>query len=242
MGSVYVAANGDGVLRVIKYTEPGAGGGQPIPRASLHGWGGLVPGSITEGDGFKLLWTVSNTGDEDVLSVTAAVAPVGTTGQIAVLEGPAPASAAAMAPGGLRTFIWSLRALRDGPFVLQVEARGVDAGDGSVVGSRELVAGVFGRRTFAEEIVLYPNPVDGDHANIAVRLNADADRVIVNVYNPAFQRVFSASWRGVSRAEGRVVLTGTGRWAPGVYLVKVRAELVGGGEQVFPIARLVVSR
>lgn len=93
-----------------------------------------------------------------------------------------------------------------------------------------------------EEIVAFPNPVSGDLLNLALRLDEGATEVRVDAYNIAFQRVFHGTSRNVARSDGRIEVNGMLQWAPGVYLVRVKATLVDGREQEFPVIKVVVKR
>lgn len=241
VGSVYVGANGNGVVRLIKYAETGNEGGQPVLRGALEGWLSQAPALLSEGDRFKLALTVSNTGREDVLAVRPTIAAGGGS-PIRLDSGPAPASVARIAPGAAAQFLWSGRAVGAGTLALTALAAGTDAGDGAEVGVQVRLGGEVRRREFTEAVVVYPSPVEGDRLTLAVSLEADAERVTVEAYNAAFQRVFTGSWRGVSRTGERLVVDGVARWAPGVYLVRVSADLAGGGRQVLPVTKVMVRR
>jgi len=66
--------------------------------------------------------------------------------------------------------------------------------------------------------------------------------VAIEVYDLNFRLVYRGDWRGVSKAQDGVTLSGLSRWTPGLYLLKVRATLNDGTKQVFDAARLVVRR
>jgi hypothetical protein len=89
---------------------------------------------------------------------------------------------------------------------------------------------------------VFPNPAGQDTASLALPLDKDADEVTVDAYNTAFQRVYHATWKGVARTEGKVVMSGLAKWAPGAYIVRARAKLAGGGEQKFATVKLVIKR
>jgi len=91
-------------------------------------------------------------------------------------------------------------------------------------------------------VVIYPDPVAGDQCTAAFRLTRDASEVAIEVYDLNFRLVYRGDWRGVSKAQDGVTLSGLSRWTPGLYLLKVRATLNDGTKQVFDAARLVVRR
>jgi len=92
-----------------------------------------------------------------------------------------------------------------------------------------------------EDVLVYPNPVAGDTVRVAVRLPADVDEVMVDVFNVAMRHVFTGTWRNVRQGEGGVRITGLSRWAPGLYYVKARAK-GSRGVQGFSVTRLVIQR
>jgi hypothetical protein len=96
-------------------------------------------------------------------------------------------------------------------------------------------------RRFTDPIVGYPNPVAGNVMNVALNLQADAEVVTVVAYNSAMQLAYEGEWRNVTLADGGVQITGMQAWAPGVYLLRARATLVGGEVQDFPILKVVVK-
>lgn len=94
----------------------------------------------------------------------------------------------------------------------------------------------------AGQVVAFPNPVGGDRVTLALGLGIDADQVEVQVFTIGMHRVFSATFANVRSTPGQVTLTGVSGWAPGVYLVQVRAKVAGGWQQTLPLRKLVVKR
>lgn len=95
---------------------------------------------------------------------------------------------------------------------------------------------------FSKPLVVYPNPVSGDSINVALKLNADATEVEVEVYNMAMQRMYKGVWQGVSKIEGGVKIDGISQWPPGVYFIRSTAELADGSTQNFKVIRVMVKR
>ena len=91
-------------------------------------------------------------------------------------------------------------------------------------------------------MVAYPNPVSGDQVTIGVPLTDDAQTLTVEVFNLALQRVFTGTWENVMMASGTVTVNGLSQWAPGRYLVKATARLLGGETKKFATLKLVVKR
>ena len=103
------------------------------------------------------------------------------------------------------------------------------------------VAPGLGLRRFTDPVVAYPNPVNGSVMNLSLNLKADAEVVTVVVYNAAMQLAYEGEWRNMTLADGGVQIKGMNAWAPGVYLLRARATLVGGAAQVFPVLKVVVK-
>jgi len=93
------------------------------------------------------------------------------------------------------------------------------------------------------DVIVYPNPVKGDQFTVEfVDLGEDIAELDLQLFNVAFDRVYRAAWRDVSRAEPRVKVDGVRNWAPGVYLLRVKGTLAGGGPIRFPTKKVVVKR
>jgi hypothetical protein len=95
---------------------------------------------------------------------------------------------------------------------------------------------------FVGDAMVFPNPVHGDTMHVALKLKGDASEVVVDVYNEAFQRVFTGTWKEVRIQEAVLEISGISAWAPGRYLVKARAKLAAGSAQAFPAVKMVVKR
>lgn len=90
--------------------------------------------------------------------------------------------------------------------------------------------------------VLFPNPVKKDTATLAFLLKKDASEITVEVFNMAFKRIYSSVLRDVPASEKKVTINGIDAWAPGMYLLKMRAKLQDGGTQVFHNVKVKVKR
>jgi len=93
------------------------------------------------------------------------------------------------------------------------------------------------------DVIVYPNPVKGDQFVVEFTdLNEDIAELDLQLFNVAFDRVYRAGWRDVSRVEPSVRVDGALKWAPGVYLLRVKGTLAGGGGIRFPVKKVVVRR
>jgi len=131
--------------------------------------------------------------------------------------------------------------MKIGPLVFTVSASGTDPADGAAVGG--IVAGevrVVSR--FDADLVLYPNPADGDEANLALKLEADASEVRADAYDASMRRVYSGSWLAVPASQPIVTMTGLKKWAPGVYLVRVRSLDAEGRSRKFKVVKMEIRR
>jgi len=99
----------------------------------------------------------------------------------------------------------------------------------------------LGLKKFTEPMVGYPNPVSGNLLNVALNLDADAERITVQAYNSAMQLAYEGEWKDVTLSDGGVKISGLQGWAPGIYLLKARAILVDGKVQDFPVLKVVVK-
>jgi hypothetical protein len=182
-------------------------------------------------------FTVSDTGDLPADNVGPSLV-FGTAGLAVVTSGPVPAVKNPLAPGETVVFTWKLKAVKAGELSLTLSA----TGDDTVykVGTTVAVKVTINPR-FDEDIVVFPNPVKAGTLTVAMKLDGDAERVDVSLYNPAMQRVMSASWKGVKQMPGEVVLDGLEKLAPGVYLLKAVAKTASGTRK-FPVVKVVVKR
>lgn len=92
------------------------------------------------------------------------------------------------------------------------------------------------------EMIAFPNPVPGDAFRVAVALKADAAELEVDVFNAGMRRVYHGLWKSVAVRQSVVTVDGAAAWAPGRYLVRVKARLIDGTDQSFAPVKLVVRR
>jgi hypothetical protein len=213
------------------------------PSAALAARAVTVPATVKQGETFEIRLTVTNTGS---IAATGISLGAGISDPVAATVVGLPVDVGGgftgtLAPGASVTRVWTVRADRSGTLALAPSASGVDAGDGTPVAAQAAAAETVTPR-FEEEIIVYPNPVAGDRLTIAFKLREDADLVAVEAFNLGMQRVFQGSWAAVSVGEGEVTVPGVTGWAPGPYLLRVRATLRSGARQVFPLQKVVVKR
>lgn len=193
--------------------------------------------ALREHDVFTLVLTLSNTGAFPVTNLAAELHG-SVPGGIEVLSAPVIAASQALPPGTAAPFVWSLRANRAGSQVITVQATGFSKG---VALSAEAVQ-VEVIAPKAGKIAAYPNPVTGDTLTLVLNLAADAEAVTAEIYNASFHLVAEEAWRDVPQLDGRVTVHRVGRWAPGVYAIRVRARYPGGDVRAFPLAKVRVER
>ncbi len=95
--------------------------------AVLVGSVAAIPSSVTVGQSFMLVLTVSNTGGNAATGVTALGIDGHGTGGAAYLAGPAPATGQTINPGGLVTFTYTLQGAAAGTVLFSMTAVGTDA-------------------------------------------------------------------------------------------------------------------
>lgn len=195
------------------------------------------PGAILrEHDPFQLIVSLGNSGGLTVSNL-ALTFTSSAPDRIAILASPVPAATQVIDAGIMVRFTWSLRAEQAGPQTFTVVATGYAGG--------AVTATAVRRDAISPKpagVTAYPDPVAGDTLRLALNLTDDADTVTADVFNASFHRIAESSWRDIRRDDGQVVLNRVSAWAPGVYAIRVTARLAGGGEQVFPLAKVQVKR
>jgi hypothetical protein len=236
----------------VSVSGVGAVSGTPVYGTVLYGTGanaeaalrvtGSAPARVTVGDKLTVSFTVSNFGEYKATDIVGRITTAGTASVGIPVAGPKGLSA--LASGKCAAISWDLEATRAGTLSVNitVTAQGNCDRLGEVVGSVGLAIDPLNRPVYDRESLVYPNPVDGDRMRVGVTLANDASELEVEVYNSGFQRVFRGVWRDVGVAEGGVDIDGVLKWAPGVYLVKVRAKYAVGGTQDFKTVKAVVKR
>jgi len=193
-------------------------------------------GSLREHDVFQLVLRLGNSGGLTVSNLALTLTS-SSPERIAILTPPAPAATQVIDAGASVAFTWSLRADVAGAQTFTVVATGYAAGAVTAAAARqELIA------PKPAGVSAYPNPVAGDTLRLALNLTDDADTVTADVFNASFHRIAESSWQDVRREDGQVILNRVAGWAPGVYAIRVTARLAGGGEQIFPLAKVQVKR
>jgi hypothetical protein len=188
--------------------------------------------ALRGGETFEVRFTVSNSGSYTT-TLTRPSLVLSNNALARIDSAPSEAGEIAVTAGSSVTFIWRLTVLsRDSAaLVLTATSQGTSAQVSVTIRSKPGGA-----------IVAYPNPVTKDWMDIYLRLENDASAVSVEAYDSAIHQVFSGKWGTVPLYDGTLKVEGMGNWAPGVYLLRVRATLVDGKEQKFPVIKVVVKR
>jgi hypothetical protein len=198
------------------------------------------PSSVRQGDAISVTVTVSNTGEAAAAGVLPFLSPLPGS-SFTVVGGPVPGTASALGPHESSTWRWTITTLKLGRLAFSASVAGTDPGDGaSITGQTAGEVTITSR--FDSELVLYPNPVGGDEATLALGLTTDAAEVRADAYDASMRRVYSGTWRTVMSAQPIVTITGLAKWAPGVYLIKVAAIDNSGTTRKFKVVKLEVRR
>lgn len=202
----------------------------------LESAGTAQPAVVRKGDAITLRLDVNNTG-----SVTASLgAPVLEVSDPRLVTVTGVTLPAATLPGGGTTAcLWQMRAEGAGRVMFTASIAGSAGGIPLETGS---VVPVVIEIRFQEGIVVFPNPVRGDAFRVALRLEATAAEVTVMVFNMSRDKVYTGTWRNLEQALSDLDISGVSGWAPGLYLVYVRAKLIDGREQRFPVMKVMVRR
>jgi len=227
-----VGAYGSVIILTVSGSGGGGGGGGPSLQAVLQAVAAANPTSVREGGEVEIRLTISNTGTfaatglmPSLLLSDAAIATVASN----------PTPVASLAPAACTALVWRITTHRPGLLTVTAQAVGANA-------SAQAQVVVTVRPGATSKLTIYPNPAGGDALTIVLPLDADADEVVIDVFNSANRRAVNGLWRNVTVAEGSVQVTGVRAWSPGVYFVLARAKYAGGREQSFPVAKIVVKR
>jgi len=238
-GVVFSATAGGVDANSWRYT--GDGGITPAiaiaQAAVLRSSAAASPATVKVGEEIELRFTVSDTGDLQADNVGPSLVP-GTAGIVEVESGPSPAVKDPLASGGTVVFSWKLRAVKAGELSLTLSATGDDGV--YKVGARSTVK-VTVNPKYDEDIVVFPNPLKAGKLTVAMKLDGDAERVDIDLFNTAMQRVLAVAWKDVKKSPGEVVLDGLDKVAPGVYLLRAKAK-TSAGTRKFPLIKVVVKR
>jgi len=201
----------------------------------------VSPASVRAGGSAEVRLVVSNSGQAAADSVTPTLL-LSDLSLAQVASGPVP-SVQTVGGSASATFVWQVTALVPGTVTCRAAATGTDAGDLSAVSTQaEGTLTVTPSALTGAPVIPYPNPVSGDRITVALQLDEDAEWVEVDAYSVTFEMVFRGTWRAVRRADGSLTINGVSSWAPGPYLLKVRARLQSGRMQRLPTARVMVRR
>lgn len=214
----------------------------PAPR--LVASAAVDPATVRYGRPVTFTLTVTNTGGATVWNLLPALVP---PDPALVRVDLAPAAAGAtLANGASTTFTWLLTALDGGTPALQASVAGIyDSVSGTIPSTAVASASAGAMLTITPrpegDLVVFPHPVTTDRASVFVRLTEDAVTVELEAWDSSMHRVYEGEWRNVSWLDGLLTLEGMKRWAPGVYLLRVRATFADGTVKTWPVSRLVVK-
>lgn len=150
-----------------------------------------------------------------------------------------------LGPGESVTFSWTITALRAGRVSFVASAYALDNAVNLVARDYPGAVPLLGLSAGVEglsEIAVYPNPVAGDEATVALELEGSARRIEVALYNTSLDRALVARFSDVTPADGGVTVPRILGLAPGLYLVRVKVEYVSGERRTFPLRKLVIRR
>ncbi|MEK7477444.1 MAG: hypothetical protein AAB152_17620 [Candidatus Coatesbacteria bacterium] len=201
---------------------------------------GTSPGSVRTRGTFGVFLTVTNSGAAAAVNVLPSLG-LGDPTRAHALGAPTPPGPVTIAAGASRTFVWQVRADRAGVLTLTPSVSGTDSGDGRPVGAQATVDETI-TSLGDEPVIVFPNPAGGDRITVLLKLDEDAVKVDVDVFNMAPARAYQGAWAGVMAADGSLVITGVRAWAPGPYLLRVTAALSSGRIQKFAAVKVVVKR
>lgn len=208
------------------------------PAAVLAGFVVATPSTLRVGGTLVLRFTVSNSGDSPAADLTPSLTfSDWSAGN--VVAGPSPGPGGLLGSGLVVDYTWQVEARKAGRLQLLASLVGVD---GTVYVSSQSLAAVEITPGIDAVIAAYPNPVTGDTMALHLQLEGDAERVELEVFNSAFVQVAGVTWVAVPRLAGPLGIEGISAWAPGPYLFRVTARLVGGNIQSFPLHRVMVIR
>ena len=197
----------------------------------------IVPTTVKEGAEFELRYTVSDTGDLPAANVGPSLI-LSDPSLAGVISGPLPAVKASLASGETVVFVWRYSALKAGTLSFSLSATG---DDGAFKAGTAATGSVTVTRKHDEDILVFPNPVKAATMTVALKLDADADRVDLDLYNTAMNRVLNSSWKNVARTPGEINLGGLDKFAPGVYFLRVKA-VTGSTTKTYPLIKVVIKR
>ena len=197
----------------------------------------VVPATVLEHEPFTVILRLDNAGTVEFEVVDLSLVSVSEGHARADIESaPAVPSRLTIPPAATREFTWKMRAAAAGPLTFTAEARGPLAAAPMTASA----AGSILPKT--DGVTIYPVPAAGDSLRVAMYLPLGADRVTVEAYNGSFERVFREVWTSLPPGRPEVAVNGLLSWAPGMYLVRVRADLGNGETITFPLAKAVVER
>lgn len=216
----------------------------PVTAAVLRAALKVLPSPLGAGGIAQAVLTVVNSGSGDATEVAVSLGVPAGGGLVSLAGAPPAVVLDRLAKGGSAAFTWSYVGVAAGRVTFAGAATGVDEDTGGILSasaSEDLE--VLAAPESPTEFMVYPNPVSGDVLKIAIPLRAAAEELTVRVYNAASLKLAARGvWRNVAAGEGGVIMDRVREWAPGMYLVRVRARLAGGETQEFPTVKLMVQR
>jgi len=243
-GTMVLTATVSGVNALDSAPLAASASGTLSVASSLASQISVSPATVKPGDTFSLVLKVDNV-DTPVAQNVGASLLISDPAVVEKVSGPVPAGTVNINSAASQLFTWTLRSLTAGTVTLTASASGTVLGlpDGtksSIVLVIEAPGGVV--PWFEGDAIVYPNPVSGDSVSVAVRLESNASSIEMDVYNTGYQRVWHGEFPGALAGAWPLEVTGVSRWAPGVYLIRIRAKKADGSTKVFPTLRMGVKR
>jgi hypothetical protein len=229
---LYVSGSSGRDAVIVKYAE------SPGPDAELST--GSVPLKIRRPATAVL--RITDTGGSGLSGVTPVLTILSGTVYLTVASAPTPATADVSA-SGTASFTWSLSVSGVGTAVLSATATGRITGtvDIATALATATVTTVRAYPDFGGRMMVFPNPATGDVLNVAIKLDADASEITVEMYDTGYRRVYRGVRYGVAAADGQVTIPGMNALAPGVYLLRAKARLAGGKTVGYDPVKVVVK-
>ncbi len=252
-GTVYFTATASGTDELSGMVAKAIAASGPVlidPAALMLLQAQRIPERPKVGTVFDLWLEAENSGDIAATGVVPVLSASG-DGVARSVVGPQPAGPLTIASGEKEIFSWRISADRIGAVAFTFTISGTEAPPSGYPVLAATTITIIIDAPFDEETVIYPNPIrsqgalpgceEGDCFRLVPKLDGDATEVEVDVYDSGLHRVYSGKFGWVYRG-GSVTVQGVRQWAPGIYLLRVRARLADGREQEFPVGRVVIKR
>ncbi len=205
----------------------------------------VVPATVKAGQTFEIRYTVSKSGSSVIQNLTPALV-IGDPSLATIESGPTPAVVATLINTDPQpTFVWTLRALKTGNVGIQASASGniisPPGPDSTQASVSVTINPALDIPSFEGDAIVFPNPVTGDVMQLAVKLEPDTDKIVMEVYNTGFQRVYHGEWTGLTGSATLLDIKGLNDWAPGPYFIRMTGTSPAG-TKVYKTVRMRIKR